>query len=99
MGLEGVLERPLSSVLLWCWGTAFLDLFPVSFSSRSFSGWLAPVYSLLMILIFPSTAKRIHIKVIDGERIRKNKNCFLEMMVPRMVDMSFKKGVVPCHTH
>ena len=44
VGLEGGLGWPLSSVLLWCWGRflTFLGLFPVSFSSCFFSGWLAP---------------------------------------------------------
>lgn len=44
VGLEGGLGRPLSSVLLWCWGRflTFLGLFPVSFSSCFFCGWLAP---------------------------------------------------------
>ncbi|KAF5922858.1 hypothetical protein HPG69_013203 [Diceros bicornis minor] len=35
--------------------------------------------------------KTIHIKVIDDEAYEKNKNFFIEMMGPRMVDMSFQK--------
>ncbi|XP_052502281.1 sodium/calcium exchanger 3 isoform X7 [Budorcas taxicolor] len=40
------------------------------------------------------TVKAVHIKVIDGEAYEKNKNYFLEMMVPRMVDMSCQKALL-----
>ncbi|XP_040831551.1 sodium/calcium exchanger 3 isoform X1 [Ochotona curzoniae] len=40
------------------------------------------------------TIKTIHIKVIDGEAYEKNKNYFIEMLVPRMVDMSFQKALL-----
>ncbi|XP_036288723.1 sodium/calcium exchanger 3 isoform X4 [Pipistrellus kuhlii] len=39
------------------------------------------------------TVKTFPIKVIDGETYQKNKNYFIEMMGPRMVDMSFQKEV------
>lgn len=101
MGLEGGLGRPLSSVLLRCWGRflTFLDLFPVSSSSRFFSGWLAPSLLLAYDPYFSIHSKTVHIKVIDGEAYEKSKNYFIEMMGPRMVDMSFQKGVVPCPPH
>nr|XP_013814760.1 PREDICTED: sodium/calcium exchanger 3 isoform X5 [Apteryx mantelli mantelli] len=38
------------------------------------------------------TVKTIHIKVIDDEEYEKNKNFFIELMSPRMVDMSLQKG-------
>lgn len=34
-------------------------------------------------------------KIIDDEEYEKNKNFFLELGEPRMVDMSLQKGVVP----
>ncbi|ELK09904.1 Sodium/calcium exchanger 3 [Pteropus alecto] len=37
--------------------------------------------------------KTIHIKVIDDEAYEKNKNYFIELMGPRMVEMSFQKEV------
>ncbi|XP_054828570.1 sodium/calcium exchanger 3 isoform X2 [Eublepharis macularius] len=40
------------------------------------------------------TVKTIHIKVIDDEEYEKNKTFFIELMGPRMVDMSLQKGVV-----
>ncbi|XP_043328351.1 sodium/calcium exchanger 3 isoform X4 [Cervus canadensis] len=40
------------------------------------------------------TVKTVHIKVIDGEAYEKNKNYFIEMMGPRMVDMSFQKALL-----
>lgn len=49
---------------------------------------------------FSIHSKTIHIKVIDDEAYEKNKNYFIELMGPRMVEMSFQKGVVPCpHTN
>ncbi|XP_009956455.1 PREDICTED: sodium/calcium exchanger 3-like [Leptosomus discolor] len=38
--------------------------------------------------------KTVHIKVIDDEEYEKNKKFFIELMSPRMVDMSLQKGVV-----
>ncbi|KAK2532250.1 hypothetical protein Q9233_005266 [Columba guinea] len=37
--------------------------------------------------------KTVHIKVIDDEEYEKNKNFFIELMSPRMVDMSLQKGL------
>ncbi|KAM9289768.1 sodium/calcium exchanger 3 isoform 4-T4 [Cariama cristata] len=39
------------------------------------------------------TVKTVHIKVIDDEEYEKNKNFFIELMSPRMVDMSLQKEV------
>ncbi|KAM9289765.1 sodium/calcium exchanger 3 isoform 1-T1 [Cariama cristata] len=39
------------------------------------------------------TVKTVHIKVIDDEEYEKNKNFFIELMSPRMVDMSLQKGL------
>ncbi|XP_064809201.1 sodium/calcium exchanger 3 isoform X4 [Oncorhynchus masou masou] len=39
------------------------------------------------------TCKTFHVKVIDDEEYEKNKNFFLELAEPRMVDMSLQKGV------
>ncbi|XP_075964636.1 sodium/calcium exchanger 3 isoform X3 [Anarhichas minor] len=38
------------------------------------------------------TCKLIHVKIIDDEEYEKNKNFFLELAEPRMVDMSLQKG-------
>ncbi|TNN22367.1 Sodium/calcium exchanger 1 [Liparis tanakae] len=38
--------------------------------------------------------KLIHVKIIDDEEYEKNKNFFLELAEPRMVDMSLQKGAV-----
>lgn len=43
---------------------------------------------------FSVHSKTVHIKVIDDEEYEKNKNFFIELMSPRMVDMSLQKGVV-----
>ncbi|KAM7163398.1 sodium/calcium exchanger 3 isoform 4-T4 [Macrochelys suwanniensis] len=40
------------------------------------------------------TVKTVHIKVIDDEEYEKNKTFFIELMSPRMVDMSLQKGVL-----
>lgn len=61
--------------------------FSVPFLSRPFLFFL-PFYS-------PSCSKLIHVKIIDDEEYEKNKNFFLELAEPRMVDMSLQKGVVP----
>lgn len=42
----------------------------------------------------PSCSKVIHVKIIDDEEYEKNKNFFLELAEPRMVDMSLQKGAV-----
>lgn len=42
----------------------------------------------------PSCSKVIHVKIIDDEEYEKNKNFFLELGEPRMVDMSLQKGAV-----
>lgn len=42
----------------------------------------------------PSCSKLIHVKIIDDEEYEKNKNFFLELAEPRMVDMSLQKGAV-----
>ncbi|XP_013881169.1 sodium/calcium exchanger 3 [Austrofundulus limnaeus] len=39
------------------------------------------------------TCKFIHVKIIDDEEYEKNKNFFLELAEPRMVDMSLQKDV------
>ncbi|KAM8833792.1 sodium/calcium exchanger 3 isoform 1-T1 [Synchiropus picturatus] len=39
------------------------------------------------------TCKVIHVKVIDDEEYEKNKNFYLELAEPRMVDMSLQKDV------
>ena len=52
-----------------------------------------------MKLYFSIHSKTIHIKVIDDKAYEKNKNYVIEMMGPRMVDMSVQKGVVPCPPH
>ncbi|CAB1422902.1 unnamed protein product [Pleuronectes platessa] len=36
--------------------------------------------------------KLVHVKIIDDEEYEKNKNFFLELAEPRMVDMSLQKG-------
>ncbi|XP_075964644.1 sodium/calcium exchanger 3 isoform X11 [Anarhichas minor] len=41
------------------------------------------------------TCKLIHVKIIDDEEYEKNKNFFLELAEPRMVDMSLQKGASP----
>ncbi|XP_060938925.1 sodium/calcium exchanger 3 isoform X2 [Limanda limanda] len=38
------------------------------------------------------TCKLVHVKIIDDEEYEKNKNFFLELAEPRMVDMSLQKG-------
>ncbi|XP_030627647.1 sodium/calcium exchanger 3 isoform X10 [Chanos chanos] len=38
------------------------------------------------------TCKTIQVKIIDDEEYEKNKNFFLELAEPRMVDMSLQKG-------
>lgn len=43
---------------------------------------------------FSIHSKTVHIKVIDDEEYEKTKNFFIELMSPRMVDMSLQKGVV-----
>eukprot|EP00075_Anas_platyrhynchos_P024641 XP_027313894.1 sodium/calcium exchanger 3 [Anas platyrhynchos] len=40
------------------------------------------------------TVKTVHIKVIDDEEYEKNKNFFIELMSPRMVDMSLQKALL-----
>ncbi|XP_015263481.1 PREDICTED: sodium/calcium exchanger 3 isoform X1 [Gekko japonicus] len=40
------------------------------------------------------TVKTIHIKVIDDEEYEKNKTFFIELMGPRMVDMSLQKALL-----
>lgn len=42
----------------------------------------------------PSRSKFVHVKIIDDEEYEKNKNFFLELAEPRMVDMSLQKGGV-----
>ncbi|XP_035466489.1 sodium/calcium exchanger 3 isoform X2 [Scophthalmus maximus] len=39
------------------------------------------------------TCKLIHVKIIDDEEYEKNKNFFLELAEPRMVDMSLQKDL------
>ncbi|XP_075964635.1 sodium/calcium exchanger 3 isoform X2 [Anarhichas minor] len=43
------------------------------------------------------TCKLIHVKIIDDEEYEKNKNFFLELAEPRMVDMSLQKGAIVQH--
>ncbi|XP_078797337.1 sodium/calcium exchanger 3 isoform X5 [Oryzias latipes] len=40
------------------------------------------------------TCKFIHVKIIDDEEYEKNKNFFLELAEPRMVDMSLQKAML-----
>ncbi|XP_056151430.1 sodium/calcium exchanger 3 [Lampris incognitus] len=40
------------------------------------------------------TCKIVQVKIIDDEEYEKNKNFFLELAEPRMVDMSLQKGAV-----
>ncbi|XP_060938924.1 sodium/calcium exchanger 3 isoform X1 [Limanda limanda] len=40
------------------------------------------------------TCKLVHVKIIDDEEYEKNKNFFLELAEPRMVDMSLQKGAL-----
>ncbi|KAM6912977.1 sodium/calcium exchanger 3 [Xenentodon cancila] len=40
------------------------------------------------------TCKLIHVKIIDDEEYEKNKNFFLELAEPRMVDMSLQKALL-----
>ncbi|XP_038584635.1 sodium/calcium exchanger 3 isoform X2 [Micropterus salmoides] len=40
------------------------------------------------------TCKVIHVKIIDDEEYEKNKNFFLELAEPRMVDMSLQKALL-----
>ncbi|XP_030575320.1 sodium/calcium exchanger 3 isoform X4 [Archocentrus centrarchus] len=40
------------------------------------------------------TCKFIHVKIIDDEEYEKNKNFFLELAEPRMVDMSLQKALL-----
>ncbi|XP_068194785.1 sodium/calcium exchanger 3 [Antennarius striatus] len=40
------------------------------------------------------TGKVIHVKIIDDEEYEKNKNFFLELASPRMVDMSLQKALL-----
>ncbi|XP_062296090.1 sodium/calcium exchanger 3 isoform X4 [Scomber scombrus] len=42
------------------------------------------------------TCKLIHVKIIDDEEYEKNKNFFLELAEPRMVDMSLQKALTIC---
>ncbi|MGH0163415.1 UNVERIFIED_CONTAM: hypothetical protein FKN15_045164 [Acipenser sinensis] len=40
------------------------------------------------------SSKTIQVRVIDDEEYEKNKNFYIELADPRMVDMSFQKGAV-----
>ncbi|XP_033984985.1 sodium/calcium exchanger 3 isoform X1 [Trematomus bernacchii] len=40
------------------------------------------------------TCKLVHVKIIDDEEYEKNKNFFLELAEPRMVDMSLQKAML-----
>ncbi|XP_040054689.2 sodium/calcium exchanger 3 isoform X3 [Gasterosteus aculeatus] len=40
------------------------------------------------------TCKLIHVKIVDDEEYEKNKNFFLELAEPRMVDMSLQKALL-----
>lgn len=59
----------------------------------------SPFLSCYLTLTFtslspPHCSKVIHVKIIDDEEYEKNKNFFLELGEPRMVDMSLQKGAV-----
>lgn len=41
-----------------------------------------------------SSSKVIQVKIIDDEEYEKNKNFFLELAEPRMVDVSLQKGAL-----
>lgn len=60
-------------------------------SSTVASLFSSPLYDAYY---FSVHSKTVHIKVIDDEEYEKNKNFFIELMSPRMVDMSLQKGVV-----
>lgn len=51
-------------------------------------------FPYLVTLLFFICSKRAQIKIIDDEKYEKNKNFFIEMMEPRMVNMSSQKGGV-----
>ncbi|XP_019909344.2 sodium/calcium exchanger 3 isoform X2 [Esox lucius] len=40
------------------------------------------------------TCKMIHVKIVDDEEYEKNKNFFIELAEPRMVDMSLQKALL-----
>lgn len=101
MSLKGSLGQSLSWVPPWgrtltFWIYSLFSSLPVPSP-----GWLATPTTLLLAYdtYFSIHSKTIPIKVIDDEAYEKNKNYFIEMMGPRMVDMSLQKGVVPCPPH
>lgn len=53
---------------------------------------LFPPSLLSSLFFFPSCSKVVRVKIIDDEEYEKNKNFFLELAEPRMVDMSLQKG-------
>lgn len=67
-----------------------------------FSVLLTPFFPFTPLSPFPpppplfssSCSKVVHVKIIDDEEYEKNKNFFLELAEPRMVDMSLQKGAV-----
>lgn len=71
------------------------SLLPPPASSSSFPIFYAPLCPSLLPLLCSSCSKVIHVKIIDDEEYEKNKNFFLELGEPRMVDMSLQKGAVP----
>ena len=64
-----------------------------------FSVLLSPFFPFTLsppppTLFSSSCSKVVHVKIIDDEEYEKNKNFFLELAEPRMVDMSLQKGAV-----
>ncbi len=54
---------------------------------------------MLCFSLSSSLSKTIQVKIIDDEEYEKNKNFYLELAEPRMVDMSLQKGKTHTHTH
>lgn len=71
-----------------------LTFFFFSFPSLSFSVLFSLTPPPLSSSPPPSCSKFVHVKIIDDEEYEKNKNFFLELAEPRMVDMSLQKGAV-----
>lgn len=53
---------------------------------------------LSVINFFGFFSKTIHVNIIDDEEYEKNKNFFIELGDPRLLEMSERKGVGGCLT-
>lgn len=77
---------------------AWLIQLPVSFhrilTSSSTSSSPPPLLLLFLLFLVGSSSKVIQVKIIDDEEYEKNKNFFLELAEPRMVDVSLQKGAL-----